>query len=292
MNTQKKTVLILSITSDIGTALAKRYAAEGHTIIGTYRTDGHLDQIRGIHNCRVLPCDIGDRTSVARFLKEYSALQSPWDIFISLPCTPLPLGAFFKCDFDEWSESVHINAIEQLRVLHGVYPMRNTKSICDVVFSTGGGTNNAVLNFSAYTISKIMLIKMCEFLDAENKDLNIFIFGPGWTKTKTHHITLEHVDKTDKKYTETVEFMRTGVGTSMDDIYGCIKWLSEQGREVAGGRNFSVVHDEWKGDQREQLVAALKADTNMYKLRRHRNNFSVGDKQLVNTQSRREEAHD
>jgi NADP-dependent 3-hydroxy acid dehydrogenase YdfG len=279
MTPKKKTVFILSITSDIGTALAKRYAQDGHNIIGTYMTEKHLDQLKGIPNCRALRCDIRDRISVNSLLQEYSALKTPWDIFISLPCTPLPLGPFFKTNFDEWSDSVHINAIEQLRVLHGMHPLRNTKApCCDVVFSAGGGTNNAVLNFSAYTISKIMLVKMCEFLDAENKDLNIFIFGPGWTKTKTHYITLEHVDKNDKKYAETVEFMKTGAGTSMDDIYGCIKWACEQGKAVASGRNFSVVHDKWKDSLREQLAAALKADSNMYKLRRHGNNFLADNK--------------
>lgn len=275
MNPEKKTVLILSITSDIGTALAERYAAEGHRVIGTYRTSDHLQQLRNVPGCQLYHCDIADRKSIAGFIDEFRSVNLPWDTLISCPCTPLPLGQFFSCDFDEWSESIHVNAIEQLRLLHALHPLRASAEMCDVVFFAGGGTNNAVLNFSAYTVSKIMLIKMCEFLDAENKDLNVFIVGPGWTKTKTHLITLEHSDKNDSKYAETAEFMKTGIGTSMDDIYGCIEWLSVQGKEVASGRNFSVVHDKWKGEWSDELAAALMRDIDMYKLRRNGNDFLV-----------------
>jgi len=176
-------------------------------------------------------------------------------------------------NFDEWSDSVHINAIEQLGVLHQLYPYRNQNQIANVVFFAGGGVNDAVINFSAYTISKIMLIKMCEFLDAENEDLNIFIVGPGWTKTKTHYLILENADRTDPKYHETLDFIKNEEGTSMDDIYGCIKWLSEQGKEVTSGRNFSLVNDKWKGNLSARLSSELKCDINMYKLRRCKNDF-------------------
>lgn len=270
---EKKVIFFLSLTSDIGIALAQRYAAEGHTIVGTYRTEKHLALLKDIPNCHVLYCDVADPASIRQCVAEYQKLQLPWHTFISCPCTPLPLGAFFTCDFDEWSDSIHVNAIEQLRFLHALYPLRAQAPLSDVVFFAGGGTNNAVLNFSAYTSSKIFLIKMCELIDAETPDLRTVIVGPGWTKTKTHYVTLEHVDKSDKKYAETVDFMERSEGTSMDDIYGCITWLCAQDRAVVGGRNFSVVHDHWKRGVNTALAAALGADANMYKLRRSGNNY-------------------
>jgi len=218
-----------------------------------------------------------NRQEISSFVKNFEELGLKWDIFISLPCTPLPLKAFFECDFEEWSESVHLNAIEQLRILHHLHPFRNNKSISDVVLFAGGGVNNAVKNFSAYTISKIMLIKMCEFIDAENKDLNIFILGPGWTKTKAHYITLENVDKDSDKYRETVDFLSNRKGTSMDDIFNCVSWLCSQGKSIASGRNFSVVNDKWHGKKSEILAGELKKDSNIYKLRRFKNDLLVGD---------------
>jgi len=192
-----------------------------------------------------------------------------WDTFISCPCNPLPLENFFKCKFDEWSDSIHTNAIEQLRILHELYPFRNTNQrMPNVVFFAGGGINKAVTKFSAYTISKIMLIKVCEFLDAENEDLNIFIVGPGWTMTKIHQLILKNIDRKDERYYKTKNFMTSKKGTSTDDIYNYIKWLCEQGRDVAGGRNFSVVYDKWRGKSGKELSIKLKKNPDMYKLRR------------------------
>ncbi|MBI2549663.1 SDR family oxidoreductase [Candidatus Woesearchaeota archaeon] len=268
-----KVVVLSSISSDIGRELAFRYARDGYAIIGTYRSEEHLNGLKKLPNCRLFPCDIAKKEQVSAFLKAYAALNLPWDIFISCAGTPNPIGKFFDIDFDYWSESVHVNAIEQLRVLHGLYPYRN-KTGAAAVFFAGPGANNPFTNYSAYVASKIMLIKMCELLDDEAKDLNVFIVGPGWTKSKTHYQTLEAGEERAGaiNYQKTVEFMKQeGGGTSMDDIYGCINWLQAQGRGVASGRNFSVVHDKWKGAESSLLAAELKSDSNMYKLRRHRN---------------------
>lgn len=263
---EPRVVIILSVTSDIGTALAKRYSDDGYAVVGTYRSEKDEDI-----NCHLYHCDISSKASIVQFAFGFRKLGLRWDTLILCPCNPLPLKAFFDSEFNEWSDSVHINAIEQLRVLHELYPYRNKDA--NVVFFAGPGANNAVINFSAYTISKIMLIKMCEFLDAENEDLNIFAVGPGWVKTKNHYQILANVDRADPKYQQTLDFLASSRGTSMDDIYKCIQWLSEQGKEVAGGRNFSVVNDKWRWGSDTQLVGALKADTNMYKLRRHKNDL-------------------
>ena len=159
----KKVVVIVSITSDIGIALAKRYSQDGYTIVGTYRSTKLLSELDDVPDCHLFSCDIGVKTSISEFAKEYAKLGLVWDLFVSCPSNPLPVKSFFDCDFEEWSESVHVNVIEQLRLLHQFYSFRNIRQkMTDVVFFAGGGVNNAVINFSAYSASKIMLIKMCE----------------------------------------------------------------------------------------------------------------------------------
>lgn len=273
INKNEKVVVIISISSDIGIALAERYAQKNYKIIGTYHSDKLLYKLKDIPDLQLMYCDISDKKSISEFIDKFKLLDIEWDKFISCPCNPLPLKAFFRCNFDEWNDSVHVNVIEQLRLIHNLYPFRKKKKMSEVVFFAAGGTNSAVVNFSAYTASKIMLIKMCEFLDVENDDLNIFIVGPGWTKTKTHQLILSNIDKNDQRYNQTLDFMKNKEGTSMDDIFNCIEWLCEQGKEATSGRNFSVVNDKWKGELNKQLLAALKMDKDMYKLRRFRNEF-------------------
>ena len=114
---------------------------------------------------------------------------------------------------------------------------------------------------------------MAEFLDFENKDLNVFIVGPGKTKTKMHYLIMNDPHVSREKYLETKELMEQQQGTSLKDIYECIEWLRREGKRIAGGRNFSIVHDPWRPDKRGALVKKLREDSNMYKLRRGENDF-------------------
>lgn len=259
-----------SITSDIGIALAKRYAKEGYVIAGTYRSRKLLPELTDISSQHLFFCDLGDRKTIYDSVSQFSKLELRWETFISCAAWPPPLTPFFESDFEEWGYSLHVNAVEQLRVLHAIYPFRVQNHVPNVIFFAGPGTNNSVKNFSALTVSKLILIKMCELLDAENEKLNIFTIGPGWTKTKTHQLILSDPHVSAEKYNETLDFMKNRQGTSMDHIYECIRWLSAKGRGVAGGRNFSIVHDLWGT---KDLADELLGDSNMYKLRRFRNNW-------------------
>jgi len=250
-------IVIISVTSGIGTELAKRYSINDN-VIGTFRSPS-TEYIPA----HLMYCDIDNKDSISAFISNFDTLNKKWDTVILCPCNPLPIKPFFDSNIDEWSNSVNTNAVNQLRVLHGLYKYRNKNS--NVVFFAAGGTNGSVLDFSAYTASKIMLIKMCELLDSENEDVNFFIVGPGWTKTKIHDIILNN--SCGDRHKKTLEFVTSNDGTSMDDIYNCIQWLCSIGK-TASGRNFSVVHDSWGT---EELLNKLKNDSNLYKLRRNGN---------------------
>lgn len=263
-------VIILSISSDIGMVLAKRYLKDGFQVIGTYRTFSEkLFSLQKEKSCILIACDITNPGKVKAFVTKLKGLKVRWGTFISCVGEPRPLTGFFESDFDIWAKSVHINAIEQLRVLHALYPLRDKNKTCNVVFFAAGGINKAVINFSAYTIGKIILVKMCEYVDAEEKDLNIFTVGPGWTRTKTHELILNDPGISKEKRLETLKFLKRGKGTDVGYIYECVRWLSKIGKRVTSGRNFSIVYDPLDVKERDKLKEKLKKDKDMYKLRRY-----------------------
>jgi NADP-dependent 3-hydroxy acid dehydrogenase YdfG len=267
----KKTVVMVGISSDIGRALAEYYFLDGYAIAGTYRHKNTVNDLWGKPNIYLFQCDLRNTNSMKRIIEQYNHICEPWDIFISCVGSMEPIGNFFACDFDAWEKSVIVNSIAQLRFLHGMYPYRSKGNFSHVVFFADGRTEGTFTNYSAYCVSKILLIKMCELLDDENKDLNVFIIGPGWVRTKIHKQTLDNALSAGQNYNRTVEFLQTEFpGTSTRDIYNCINWCIEQGREIVGGRNFSVVHDYW-GQNRLQLAKQLRNDQNKFKLRRFRN---------------------
>ena len=266
----EKTVFILGISSDIGRALAVRYASAGYLVIGTYRGHRSAQDLVGRSDIELLRCDVSQPDAVRQTVAEYAALNRPWNVFISAVGTMEPIGHFFSLDFESWEQSVIANSIAQLRVLHGLYPLRRRGQLSHAVFFAGGGTNNPFTNYSAYCVSKIILTKMCELLDDEAADLNIFAIGPGLVRTKLHRQTLTS-SEAGANLTKTTDFLNSDApGTSMSDIYECIKWCVSEGRTVAGGRNFSAVHDGWRNGG-EALAAQLRRDAGKFKLRRFGN---------------------
>jgi len=269
---KNKNIFILGVGSDIGAALAKYYINQGHQVFGTYRTASSIKSISASKNIHLFKCDLADKSGIKKCADKYKALGKPWEIFISCAGTMEPIGKFFKVDFDEWENSVIVNSTAQLRFLHELYPCRRKNSLDHVVFFAGGGTNNPFTNYSAYCVSKIMLIKMCELLDDENKDLNTFIIGPGWVRTKIHTETLQSRLAAGSSYGKTKQFLKSSApGTDYQDIFDCINWCINQGRRVAGGRNFSVVYDAWQ-NKGKSLAGQLRADPDKFKLRRFKNN--------------------
>lgn len=265
-----ETVFILSLSSDIGAYLAAHYAERGFSVAGAHR--GELPAgLRGNPAVNALRCDLEDPASGAQ-LADFCRKQGlAWTRFVSCVGRLSPVGRFFDTAFDDWSASVQVNSLAQLRALHALYPHRRMGKTNSVVFFAGGGTNGPFPNYSAYCVGKLALIKMCELLDDEAPDLNTFIVGTGWVRTKIHAQTLEAGSAAGKNFETTRAFLADAQkGTSMAEIAAMIEWGVERGRDVAGGRNFSVVHDGWR-EGGELLAQALRADPHKFKLRRSGN---------------------
>jgi len=262
-------VVIISVSSDIGEQLALDYLRRGFRVAGTYRSllPPSLIEHSGFSG---LQCDVSQPESGSAIRTFLERERIRWRIFVSCVGQLSPVGLFFENDFEEWAQSVEVNNVAQLRALHAAHPFRQD-GLCHVVFFAGGGTNSPFRYYSAYCLGKIALIKMCELLDDENLDLNIFIVGTGWVRTKIHQQTLSAGSNAGVNFDKTMAFIEQDLpGTSHGEISAVIQWAIEQGKQVSSGRNFSVVSDAWR-DGGESLADDLKADPAKFKLRRHGN---------------------
>lgn len=270
--------VIVSASSDIGAALAGHWLSLGWLVTGTYRTESasvHDLKRRGVP---LVHCDVGDPRSVAKACEGLRETLGAWDVLVLCPGAQEPVGAFEACSFGEWEASLRVNFSGQMHIVHEMLPWRSKNwdiGPCAVFFA-GGGTNSATLNYSAYTISKIALIKMCELLGAEIPDTRFVIIGPGWVRTKIHEATLNAgPDAAGANYERTRAMLANGDLVSMDKVVSSCDWVISQPREVVGGRNFSTLHDAWGTGE---LVEALRHSPDMYKLRRHGNTWCPSQK--------------
>ena len=276
-----KHAIIISASSDIGAALAKKWSGEGWKVYGTYRTQSPLvSELAHPFGVQLVPCDLTDGSSLTSACLALNQLCPQWDVLVMAPGTVEPIGSFQELDFDRWEEGIQVNFLRQLKIVHQLLPSRNLAAPLEpvVLFFAGGGTNNAVLNYSSYTISKIALVKMCEFLDAEIPDTRFVILGPGCVKTKIHEPTLKLAQETKHaQYKKTLERLQNeSQCVPMDQVVDSCHWLVTTQCKQVRGRNFSTAFDPWGS---KLLEKELELDPDMYKLRRHKNNWApIGGK--------------
>lgn len=274
MYKEKRTAIIISASSDIGTAMCHRWMDRGWELYGTYRTSSPAVEAMAKMGVKLVSCDLSDEGSVNDACSKLRSSCPQWDVLVLCPGTQEPVGAFSETGFDSWEESIKVNFSSQLRIVHELLSERAKAVIHGpiVLFFAGGGTNNATLSYSAYTISKLALIKMTELLDAEIPDTRFTIVGPGWVKTKIHDATLNAGEKAGANYQRTIDKLAGNECTDVEDVLDCCDWLIDAPREVVSGRNFSVVFDRWGTDE---LTEMLTKNPDMYKLRRFGNDWLV-----------------
>ncbi len=266
----KNAAIIISASSDIGNALSSRWIANHWDVCGTYRTESAETKALAGKGVKLARCDLSKTGSIRDACSRLRALCPQWDVLVMCPGMMQPIGAFTECDFNEWEESVKVNFCSQLRIIQQLLPARRKQSALEpvVILFAGGGTNNAPQNYSAYTVSKIALIKLTELLDAEIPDTRFVIIGPGWVKTKIHQATLNAGVRAGDSFKLTIEKLAGNECTTIESVLDCCDWVVKTPRKVVSGRNFSVVFDKWGTDE---LMDKLASDPDMYKLRRNGN---------------------
>jgi NAD(P)-dependent dehydrogenase (short-subunit alcohol dehydrogenase family) len=264
---QNNTVMIIAASSDIGGYLAHHYLQRGARVYGTYRS--LTPEVSGLMAEGVVffPLDISSVNSINEFVVALRRAEVCWDVLISAPGLLSPIGQFFQLDFAEWERSVTVNSFSQLRVLHAVYPLRTMHQHAKVIFFAGGGTNGSFDNYSAYCIGKLALIKMTELLDSECPDLQVSTIGTGWVNTKIHKQTLAAGLSAGMNWQKTRRFLESdkAEGTSLQSVAECIDWCISAPRAAVGGRNFSLVFDNWRD---RSFTKELERESDFYKLRR------------------------
>ena len=267
----KKNIFIISISSDIGANLAKYWLSKGHSVSGTYRKKSNLTKDLESLGINLYHFDLKSSKSCLKFLGQISN-NYKWDALIIGAGNLNPVGPFIKTNFTLWEKSIRVNFVGQLEILQKMIPLANTKSnpspVC--LFFAGGGTNSAVKNYSAYTISKIASIKMVELLDAEILDISFTIVGPGPVKTKIHQATLgSSFEEIGEHFYKTKHMLENNLCYPIENVIECCDWLIQQKKNLIGGRNFSAVHDPWNNTK----ISKIADNPDLFKLRRNGNNF-------------------
>ena len=254
---------MVGFRSTVGSFISTQLEKSGWAVIGTSRRSPISEPAETFP---VVRCDLGSPIAILEASIAITEVIDSWDLLLFCSGTMKPIGPLVSQSSDEWLECLQINALGPLELLRRLWPVRNGSTISNVGFFGGGGTNGPFTNYSAYCLSKLMLIKACELLDDEEPSGNFFVIGPGYFRSPIHDETVAAGVDAGLNLERTLSLL-TGDGTDLAEIYRSLLWCLDHGRDVVGGRNLSTVHDDWSRSP-DSLHAALRSDPQAFKLRR------------------------
>jgi len=256
--------VVISASSDIGSAICADWRSSGEEVIATYRSSDSIGELKAL-GVSLHRCDLSSSRSLANWIRQlpHVLARRKWNKLALSAGTLNPVGLFGQSNFRQWRDSIEVNFLAQVEILHAMLPF--AKAGAKIMFFAGGGTNTAVPRYSAYTLSKIASVKLCELLDAEYPDLTFFSLGPGWVRTKIHQETLDAGPEAGESLSATGDALAGQSIFPMKDLVETVNYLMGLRASALSGRNFSAVHDPIRN---LAFLRELEVDPDLYKLRR------------------------
>jgi len=103
--------LILSISSDIGTALAKEWNSDGIEVVGTYRTwSNNCEKLEEL-GIQLIQCDFTEKKSIELAFSASERIPH-WNVLVLAAGDQNPIGLFKDVVFDAWeNRSMRISQV-------------------------------------------------------------------------------------------------------------------------------------------------------------------------------------
>lgn len=257
----KSKALITGANSGIGHALVKQLKENNWHVDATYRETNEFCAENKLHVDTYAQVNFADQVNIEQWLIETDFSQ--YDSIVFVHGTMNPIGKLGQVNFAQWSLSNQVNYLSIVQTLN--YAIDKLKAGCRVITLAGGGVNSAPKNYSAYTSSKMALVKINELLAADYPE-HIFInVGPGWVDTPIHKQTLAAADLVPEASEAVLERYETGNSVPMELVTKTLSHLMHNANSSYSGRNFCVASKELFN---ANIEAQLDESDEAFKLRR------------------------
>lgn len=185
------TVLITGANKGIGLELCRVYGEAGHSILACCRlpsSAGDLVSLAENIDLTIIGVEIGVDESVKTMALQLEGRTI--DLLINNAGTMGPKPeeqTAFKMDFDGWTETMNINVMAPVRVMHALLPNLRSSNDARVVTITsqlGAISLDMPMGF-AYSASKAAINKYMRLAAIEliKENICLGLIHPGWVKT-------------------------------------------------------------------------------------------------------------
>ena len=266
-----KHILITGGTGGIGKFISKALIEDGYylSIVGRKQKNFNfmIDEMEIDKNIQFIKADVSDNIQVMEIYNKLNSTRYSLYGLINMAGVQSPIGEFVNNSLDEWSNNMLINLFGTVNMVHGFINIdARLKKNRKIINFSGGGATSPRTNLSAYSISKIGVVKFTEILGLElsNKNMDINVIAPGAINTKMLQEIINAGDSAGNEYNIALKQKKDG-GESIHKTVDLCRFLLSTKSNGITGKLLSSIWDDYKN---KDFLIRLKKDPNFCTLRR------------------------
>tara|TARA_Y100001958_G_C21180417_1_gene510399 strand:- start:303 stop:1118 length:816 start_codon:yes stop_codon:yes gene_type:complete len=267
-------IIIFGATGTIGNFLSKRYLKENNELLLFVKDQKSKKKLIKLLNLKKSDNTIVDNLNIMKknFIKKkidkYSFFFKKSDLIINATGDLGEIKDISNLNFKKFEKTLNINFFSNLIILQKISKFKKRNKRLSIIFFSGGGVTSYRKNFSAYSISKLALVKLVEMASKEIKDkfIQINAISPGIIQSKMIEKTLKNRKLVAKEEIKKIKLQVSSSYKTLDKIYKVINFLiTKKGRKISG-KLISSKWDNVENWNRKKIEKLCKSE--LYSIRR------------------------
>ena len=249
----KKNILVAGAGRGIGKRIALGFARHGARValVGRSKAEidlAHIEIEQAGGSALRIRADVTDPEQLTLAVSRATVtFGGPIDVLICAAGIPGPLQPFLQTSIKAWAETIQVNLLSVTYSCRAVLPSMVEKRAGKIIALTCDSDSLPKLNFSAYTTSKVGVVRFVEALAAEVVDHNVQVncFDPGSAYTNLTDEIIRAESRLEASVVAAAKETRRTGGMSADLQLAMVSFLaSEQSNHITG----KLIHvtDDWQ----------------------------------------------
>ena len=268
MELANKVCVIVGGSGAIGSAVARRFYAEGAHLALTFLTVEpqklceELSGGPGRTACYRL--DITDWKHVQTVVSQVRTDFAGIDVLVNCSGILGPIGPLETLDMAEWALAIETNLTGSVYLARAVLPCMKDRGRGKIILFSGGGAAYGRPCFTSYSSSKAAVVRFAESLAQELEVANIQVntVAPGPVRSRMWDAMRAAGQAGGPKLLEELKRMEETGGASADRAAGLVAFLASDRSNRLTGRLLSAVWDDWEHFENSmEEIAASEAFT-------------------------------
>ena len=251
-----KVVLVTGASQGLGFEIAKRFVAEGASVVICARSSTDIQSAKtelltNLHKDQqilALTCDVSAPAEVDTVFQRLNDQLGVLHAVVSNAGVYGPLGPIDEINWDEWLQAIAINLSGAAYVLRKSVVVMKNQGFGKIIQLSGGGATQPHPFANSYAASKAAIVRLAETVAEELRGTAIEVnsIAPGALNTRLFEQILSAGPELvgQSFYDRTLKQKETG-GAGFNDAVDLALFLASSASDGISGKLISAIWDKW-----------------------------------------------